>query len=138
MDHISIPFSKLSVAPAAQASAQPVETIAPADLAPAAQAPARKPPPVLAEDGTDITALVALICDGNDAQKQYAAGALGVLAQNYDNRILIAQAGGIPPLVALICDGNDEQKHFAAAALENLAVNDNQILIAQAKREAGI
>ena len=92
MDHISIPFSKLSVAPAAQASAQPVETIAPADLAPAAQASARKPPPVLAEDGTDITALGALICDGTDAQKLSAATALWNLAVNADNKIAIAKA----------------------------------------------
>ena len=95
MDHISIPFSKLSVAPAAQAPAQPVETIAPADLAPAVQAPARKPPPVLATDGTDITELVALVRDGNDAQKHSAAVALMNLALNDDNRIAIAKAGGI-------------------------------------------
>ena len=135
MDHISIPFSKLSVAPAAQAPAQPVETIAPADLAPAVQAPARKPPPVLATDGTDITELVALVRDGNDAQKAEAAGALANLAANCaDNRIPIAKAGGIPPLVALVRDGNDEQKHSAAWALRNLAhsCDDNQIAIAKA------
>ena len=139
MDHISIPFSKLSVAPAAQAPAQPVETIAPADLAPAAQAPARKPPPVLATDGTDITELVALVRDGNDAQKEHAAAALRNLALNADNKIAIAKAGGIPPLVALVRDGNDEQKHLAAGALGNLAANaDNQVAIEKAKREAGI
>ena len=134
MDHISIPFSKLSVAPAAQAPAQPVETIAPADLAPAAQAPARKPPPVLATDGTDITELVALICDGTDEQKHSAAFALWCLAANCaDNQIAIAQAGGIPPLVALVRDGNDVQKDRAAGALGNLAGNDhNKILIAEA------
>ena len=138
MDHISIPFSKLSVAPAAQASAQPVETIAPADLAPAAQAPARKPPPVLATDGTDITELVALVRDGNDAQKADAAGALRNLAICADNKIAIAKAGGIPPLVALVRDGNDAQKAEAAGALQNLANScaDNRHAIAMAKQEA--
>ena len=121
MDHISIPFSKLSVAPAAQASAQPVETIAPADLAPAAQAPARKPPAVLAKDGTDITELVALVRDGDDAQNRFAAAALAILAANDDNRIPIAKAGGVPPLVALVRNGDEVQKHSAAVALRGLA-----------------
>ena len=67
-------------------------TMNPSSDAPAAQAPARKPPAVLAKDGTDITELVALIRDGNDAQKQYAAGALQSLAVNADNKIAIAQA----------------------------------------------
>ena len=59
---------------------------------------------------------------------------------NDDNQILIAKAGGIPPLVALVRDGNAAQKDYAAGALQNLAANcaDNQIAIAQAKREAGI
>ena len=133
MDHISIPFSKLSVAPAAQA-------------------PARKPPPVLATDGTDITELVALVRDGNDAQKEEAAGALRNFAHSCDdNKIAIAKAGGIPPLVALVwaMDGygyplKDGQQEAAAYALEKLAkpigerhrVNrvdrDNQFLIAEA------
>ena len=39
-----------------------------------------------------IPPLVALIRDGNDAQKQYAAGALQSLAVNADNKIAIAQA----------------------------------------------
>ena len=91
-------------------------------------------PAVLATDGTDITELVALIRDGNDAQKQYAAAALGCLAANCDdNQIAIAKAGGIPPLVALIRDGNDAQNKEAATALARLAWNaDNRIPIAQA------
>ena len=88
---------------------------------------------VLADDGTDITQLVALVRDGTDDQKQYAAGALRNLAKNADNQILIAKAGGIPPLVALGRDGTDSQKVSAADALGNLANNaDNQILIAEA------
>ena len=41
-------------------------------------------PPVLAEDGTDITELVALVRDGTDAQKENAAGALESLAHSAD------------------------------------------------------
>ena len=81
-----------------------------------------------------------MVRDGNDAQKEYAALALQCLADDSaDNKIAIAEAGGIHPLVALIRDGNDAQKASAAAALGNLAgCADNQIAIAQAKREAGI
>ena len=90
--------------------------------------------PVLAKDGTDITQLVALICDGNAKQKLFAAESLQRLAANNDNQVLIAKAGGIPPLVVLIRDGNDEQKEFAALALRYLADNlaNNQILIPEA------
>ena len=90
------------------------------------QKPPQKPPQpaVLAEDGTDITALVALVRDGTDAQKASAAGDLMWLAvENDDNEIAIAKAGGIPPLVALIRDGIDAQKAAAAGVLRNLAFN---------------
>ena len=64
---------------------------------------------------------------------------VSVLVFNNDNQIPIAKAGGIPPLVALICDGTDAQKANAAGALWNLAgCADNEVLIAKAKREAGI
>ena len=87
-----------------------------------------------------IPPLVALVRDGNDAQKLYAAGALRNLAANADNQIAIAQAGGIPPLVVLVRDGNDAQKSNAAGALQKLAEScaDNETAIAQAKSEAGI
>ena len=43
----------------------------------------------------------------------FAAGALGELAVNNKNQILIAEAGGIPPLeVALVRDGNAAQKEY--------------------------
>ena len=87
-----------------------------------------------------VSPLVALICDGNDAQKHFAAAALHRLAYNDDNKVAIAKAGGIPPLVALVRDGTDAQKTNAAWALRNLAANcdDNEVLITKAKREAGI
>ena len=51
----------------------------------------------------------------------------------------IREAGGIPPLVALVRDGNDAQKKEAADALWWIArCADNHILIAKAKREAGM
>ena len=92
-------------------------------------------PAVLAEDGTDITQLVALVRDGNAAQKESAAESLRKIAATCaDNQIAIAEAGGIPPLVALIRDGNAAQKEHAAWALECLAhlCADNQVLIAEA------
>ena len=88
---------------------------------------------VLADDGTDITQLVALVRDGNDVQKDSAAQALGKLAFTDDNTVSIAKAGGIPPLVALVRDGTDAQKDSAAIALGSLAFTaDNRILIAEA------
>ena len=91
-------------------------------------------PAVLAKDGTDITALVALVRDVTNEQKSSAAAdALWNLAYNDDNQILIAKAGGIPPLVELVRDGTDVQKEEAAFALHRLAYNDdNQIAIAKA------
>ena len=95
-------------------------------------------PPVLAEDGTDITELVALVRDGTDAQKETAADALKSLGNpRADNVIAIAKAGGIPPLVALVRDGTDDQKKDAAEALwalmtmfdGTLAVNDNVVIL---------
>ena len=40
---------------------------------------------------------------------------------NADNRVAIAQAGGIPPLIQLLQTGSEEVKMMAAAALRNLA-----------------
>ena len=93
----------------------------------------------IAEAG-GIPQLVALLRDGTDAQKASAAVALCQLAVIDDNRIPIAKAGGIPLLVALVREGTDKQKEHAALALSALAYQcaDNQIAIAQAKREAGI
>ena len=83
-----------------------------------------------------IPPLVALVRNGNDAQKANAAGALAWLGDD-DNKIAIAKAGGIPLLVALWKDGTDMQKGFASRALESIAANcpDNKILIAKAERE---
>ena len=47
---------------------------------------------ILIAEAGGIPPLVALVRDGNDVQKQYAALALEELAENADNQILIAQA----------------------------------------------
>ena len=94
-----------------------------------------------------IPPLVALVRDGNDEQKEHAARALKNLCRERSetlkanpNVVLIAEAGGIPPLVALVRDGTAAQKEHAARALRSLAwkCDDNEVLIAKAKREAGI
>ena len=50
-----------------------------------------------------IAALVTLVRDGTDAQKENAALALRSLTvNNADNNVALAQAGGIAPLVKLL------------------------------------
>ena len=88
----------------------------------------------------EIEGLVRALGEGDDAAKIAAAGALGALAlvtharRSKDNKVLIAEAGGIPPLVQLLRDGTAEAKAQAARALGRVAyyLNDNQILIAEA------
>ena len=61
-----------------------------------------------------------------------AAGALHALAESHDNRISIAEVGGIPLLVALLDGGSEECKEQAGGALETLVLNNphNQQAIA--------
>ena len=73
--------------------------------------------------------------EDNDTAKAAAALTLGNLTWNNNtNRILIAEAGGIPPLVALLRDGSAEAKRQAARALWSLARNNaaNAVAIAEA------
>uniref|UniRef100_A0A7S3TW48 Vacuolar protein 8 n=1 Tax=Emiliania huxleyi TaxID=2903 RepID=A0A7S3TW48_EMIHU len=92
-----------------------------------------------------IEALVSLARDGNEGQKEEAAGALWNLAikrpaasrslssANDDNEAAIVAAGGIDVLVSLARDGNEAQKERAAGALRILADNDdNEAAIAAA------
>ena len=88
---------------------------------------------IVSSDRKDITPLVAHAHDGTDDQKQQAARTLWGLAQGSDDKVAIANAGGIVPLVALARDGTNEQKTNAAGALASLAVNDdNKVAIANA------
>jgi len=78
---------------------------------------------------------VRALREGDDAAKTAAVRALGDLAySNENNKVLIAEAGGIPPLVDLLRNGNAEAKLEAARALCNLAFNNaaNQVQIAEA------
>jgi hypothetical protein len=64
--------------------------------------------------------LVSLARDGNEAQKEDAAGALCNLAMNDDNSVAIAAAGGVEVLISLARDGTERQKEEAAGALCNM------------------
>ena len=95
----------------------------------------------------DIEGLVRALGEGDDAARAAAAGVLRNLAYNDDaNRVLIAEAGGIPPLVELLRDGSTEARLWAptlgvygvsvapAMALYQLALNNkaNKVAIAEA------
>ena len=83
-----------------------------------------------------IAAHVRALREGDDASKTAAARELGSLAwssSNPENKVLIAQAGGIEPLVQLLHDGSAVAKVRAVRALGSLAWNDaNKVLIAEA------
>ncbi|KAH8049706.1 hypothetical protein JL722_11773 [Aureococcus anophagefferens] len=79
----------------------------------------------------EIEGLVRALRVGDDAATAAAAGALGDLARADDaNRVLIAEAGGIPPLVDLLRNGSPN----AVAALCKLAYENaaNKLAIAEA------
>ena len=81
----------------------------------------------------EITEHVRALREGDDISKAVARRVLGWLAGRPGNRVLIAEAHGIPPLVALLRDGNADAKLEAAAALRYLAYNAaNKVLIAEA------
>ena len=80
-----------------------------------------------------ISTLIKFVKSGTDAGKEYAAGALGNLAVNDDNKIAIATKGGLEPLIALVKSGTDAGKEYAAGALRSLALNaDNKKQIERA------
>jgi vacuolar protein 8 len=82
----------------------------------------------------EIEGLVRALREGDDAAKQAAARELHNRAcDNADNKVLIAEAGGIPLLVELLRDGSADAKLEAATALCELAWDDdNPVLIAEA------
>ncbi|KAH8052998.1 hypothetical protein JL720_14781 [Aureococcus anophagefferens] len=87
---------------------------------------------------------VRALREGDDAAKTAAARALYTLAVmpgvavgaevRYSYRVMIVEAGGIPPLVDLLRAGNAEANSEAARALCELAFNNaaNKVLIAEA------
>ena len=82
----------------------------------------------------EIEGLVRALRVGDDAAKAAAVRAVRDFpGYYYTNRVLIAEAGGIPPLVELLRDGSADAKAVAALALGNLARdNGNKVLIAEA------
>ena len=71
--------------------------------------------------------------EGDDAAKTAAAQGLSDRAALFENRLLIAEVGGIPPLVELLSAGSAEAKEHVARALGNLALHPaNRILISAA------
>lgn len=66
-----------------------------------------------------IPLLVSLVETGIEAQKFYAALALGTLAEDIENSTLIAAEGAIP--LYLVRDGDEDEKEHAAYALAQLA-----------------
>ena len=83
----------------------------------------------------EIEGLVRALREGDDAAKLAAARSLHPLVQrNASDRVLFAEAGGIPPLVELLRDGSADAKQQAANALWYLAsTNDaNAVEIAAA------
>ena len=84
---------------------------------------------------TEIEGLVRALREGDDAAKLAAARSLHPLVQrNASDRVLFAEAGGIPPIVELLRDGSADAKQQAANALWYLAsTNDaNAVEIAAA------
>ena len=83
----------------------------------------------------EIEGLVRALREGDDAAKLAAARSLHPLVQrNASDRVLFAEAGGIPPIVELLRDGSADAKQQAANALWYLAsTNDaNAVEIAAA------
>jgi vacuolar protein 8 len=82
-----------------------------------------------------IPPLVALVRNGSDYGKKWAACALANLAIGDIAAQPIADAGGIAALVELLRDGSDDGKMRAAHALANLACNGD--VAAQSIVDAG-
>ena len=70
-----------------------------------------------------VEQLIQDLRSGSVWTQEQAAEALGALAVNADNRVAIAQAGGIAPLVALTRSGSAGAREQAAGALRLLAIN---------------
>jgi len=78
-----------------------------------------------------ITPLVRMLSSPSQKAQNAAAAAIHLLSSNGDNKISIAQAGGIPRLVALIAaKENPDGQAYAAAALRLLSTSpENKVEI---------
>ena len=81
-----------------------------------------------------VPLLIELIQDRKTAISENAAFAIAMLSDLVNNKILIANKGGIEPLVALLSVGNAAAQQFAARAVSLLAHNnvDNQLALVSA------
>ena len=81
----------------------------------------------------EVEGLVRALREGDDVAKAAAAWALGDLAYDEDDQVVIAAAGGIPPLVDLLRDGSAEVQNQAAWALKSFTfTSDAANLVAAA------
>ena len=86
-----------------------------------------------------IPPMIALIRNGTESQKEFAARALRKLAESKANAVQICDAGAISPLVRLVKHGTETQKEEGAFALGTLAKDDtNDAYITQLHNEGGV
>ena len=93
-----------------------------------------------------MEALVAILRAGDEDEKVDAVMTLQELAQDDENRVAIAAAGGVEVLVSLARDGSEALKEEGGGALWSLSGNDDlevaivaaggvEVLIALARNE---
>ena len=80
----------------------------------------------------EIEGLVRALREGDDDAKTAAAARLlrEFACYSSTNRVLIAEAGGIPPLVELLRDGSADAKRQATRALRWIARNNDANAVA--------
>ncbi|SGZ48018.1 CIC11C00000001059 [Sungouiella intermedia] len=77
------------------------------------------------EVNRDVLEPILILLQSNDTEVQRAAcGALGNLAVNNENKVLIAEMGGIEPLIRQMMSPNIEVQCNAVGCITNLATQD--------------
>lgn len=78
------------------------------------------------EVNRDVLEPILILLQSNDTEVQRAAcGALGNLAVNNENKMLIAEMGGIEPLIRQMMSSNIEVQCNAVGCITNLATQDD-------------
>ncbi|KAK6465421.1 putative vacuolar inheritance protein [Scheffersomyces coipomensis] len=85
------------------------------------------------EVNRDVLEPILILLQSNDSEVQRAAcGALGNLAVNTENKILIVEMGGLEPLIRQMMSTNIEVQCNAVGCITNLATqDDNKLKIAK-------
>lgn len=65
-----------------------------------------------------IEVLIQQVSRGSKKEKTHGAGALQLLAENADNKIEIASAGGVLPLIQLARQGSEEENTRCSCFVE--------------------